>query len=297
MKDKQLLDYTDEEISALAHEIVEKGSVVIHDQNIDRHQYVEICKRFGKVEELDYFMNPVDSPQISIVSGKVVDGKAIGMFGPTELEWHANGTGRYDFDEICVGLYCKEECIDTVLSIVDQRAPFEDLSEEDKEYFRNIEVHFNNEGERARIWRDDGVYSKAYKEASGSPEKNFRTGKKWYGEKIDRRPLVARHPVDGKEYFYPMFIYLYRAWYKGVEMTQEEFDDFFDRLYAIITRSKYMVHHVFRRGDLLFMDQLITSHRRSAVKFKDRELWRTAFEYSKSVKDYKPVRFDETKVD
>ena len=159
---------------------------------------------------------------------------------------------------------------------------------------KDIEVHFNNEGERARIWRDDGVYSKAYENQG---EQNFRVGKEFYNETIDRRPLVARHPVDGKEYFYPMFIYLYRAWYKGVQMTQNEFDEFYDRLYDIITRSKYMFHHVFRKGDLLLMDQLITSHRRSAVKNKERQLWRTAFEYSKAIKNYKPVRFNETKID
>lgn len=130
-----ILDYTDEQFTELVNTIVDKGSVVLHDQNLTRQQLAEVCARMGKVEELDYFMNPKDSPQISIVSGKVVDGKPIGMFGPTELEWHANGTGRYNFDEICVGLYCETECIDTVLSIVDQKKAFEELSEEDKEYF------------------------------------------------------------------------------------------------------------------------------------------------------------------
>ena len=83
-----------------------------------------------------------------------------------------------------------------------------------------------------------------------------------------------------------MFIYLYKAWYKGKEI--EDFQAFYDKLWSVITRSKYMVHHVFRKGDLLFMDQLLTSHRRSAVKNKDRELWRTAFDYSKAIADYKP---------
>jgi alpha-ketoglutarate-dependent taurine dioxygenase len=285
---KQILDYTDDEITELAYEIVRKGSIVLHEQDLTRKQYAEVCARFGKVEELDYFMNPKDTPQISFVSGKIVDGKPIGMFGPTELEWHANGTCRYNFDEIIVGLYCKEECIDTVLSIVDQRAPFQDLSEKDKEYWRDILVHFNNEGERSRIWRDDGVYSKAY-QAIG--EKEFKTGAAFYNEKIDRRPLVARHPVDNQEYFYPMFIYLYKAWYKG-GFEIEDFDAFYNELYDLITRSKYMVHHVFRKGDLLFMDQLLTSHRRSAVKNADRELWRTAFDYSKAIKDYNPVFFN-----
>ena len=291
---KQILDYTDEEFADLVTKIVDKGSVVLYDQKLTRQELAAVCARMGKVEELDYFMNPKDSPQISIVSGKVVDGKAIGMFGPTELEWHANGTGRYDFDEICVGLYCKTECIDTVLSLVDQRASFQDLSEEDKEYFRSIDINLNNSGPRARIWRDDGVYSKAYKSQG---EASFRIGQEHYKEKIDRRPLVAKHPVDGTEYFYPMFIYLYKAWVNGKLMSDDEFDAFFERLNSIVTRSRYMVHHVFREGDLLFMDQLITSHRRSAVKNKDRQLWRTAFDYSVAVEDYTPVRFDESKRD
>jgi hypothetical protein len=45
-------------------------------------------------------------------------------------------------------------------------------------------------------------------------------------------------------------------------------------------KSKYQYHHVFKVGDLLFMDQLNTIHRRSPIKDKDRQLWRTAFDYS-----------------
>ena len=75
-----ILDYTDEQFTELVNTIVDKGSVVLHDQNLTRQQLAEVCARMGKVEELDYFMNPKDSPQISIVSGKVVDGKPIGMF-------------------------------------------------------------------------------------------------------------------------------------------------------------------------------------------------------------------------
>jgi len=283
---KQILDYTNDEYIELVKKIVEGGSTVLHDQNLTRQELAQVCARMGEVEELDYFMNPKDSPQISIVSGKVVDGVAIGMFGPTELEWHANGTGRYNFKEICVGLYCETECVDTVLSLVDQRAAFDELSEEDKDYYRGIYINFNSEGTRVKIWRDDDVYSKAYK----GDESSFRTGQEYYNESIDRRPLVARHPVDGTEYFYPMFIYMYKAYYEdGTEI--ENFDKFKDKLYNIITRSKYMFHHVFREGDLLFMDQLLTSHRRSAVKNKDRELWRTAFDYSKTVENYTPVVF------
>ena len=276
---KQILDYTQEELEEVVKKILKNGSIVLHDQNLTRQKLAEACSRFGNIEKLDYFMNPVDSPEISIVSGKVIDGKAIGMFGPTELEWHANGTGRYNFDEICVGLYCETECVDTVLSLVNQCDAFQELPEEEKKYYRNIEIQLDNGPGKARIWRDDGVYSKAYENQG---EQNFRTGQQHYRESIDRRPLVAKHPVDRREYFYPMFIYLSKAWYNGEEV--KDFDNFKSTLNKKITRSKYMVHHVFREGDLLFMDQLYTSHRRSAIKNADRELWRTAFDYTKTAK-------------
>ena len=101
-----------------------------------------------------------------------------------------------------------------------------------------------------KFGRDDGEYSKAYKNQG---EQNFRTGQEHYQETIDKRPLVARHPVDGSEYFYPMFIYLYKAWVNGELMSDKEFDVFFERLNSVVTRSRYMVHHVFREGDLLFI--------------------------------------------
>ena len=288
---KQILDYTQKELEEVTKKILKNGSIVLHDQDLTRQQLAEVCARFGDIEELDYFMNPKDSPQISIVSGKMVDGKAVGMFGPTELEWHANGTGRYNFDEICVGLYCETECIDTVLSLVDQCKAFEELPEDDKEYYRSIDIQLDMEGPRSRIWRDDGVYSKAYKSQG---EQHFKTGQSHYKENIDRRPLVAKHPVSGREYFYPMFIYLSKAWHNGEEL--QDFDSFYNKLNSTVTRSKYMSHHVFRKGDLLFMDQLLTSHRRSAVKNKERTLWRTAFDYKKTSKQA-PWPIIKTKID
>ena len=59
-----------------------------------------------------------------------------------------------------------------------------------------------------------------------------------------------------------------------------EVDALYDELWDVLFKSKYMQHHVFRRGDILIMDQLHTIHRRSPIRFMDRMLWRTAFDYS-----------------
>jgi alpha-ketoglutarate-dependent taurine dioxygenase len=76
-----------------------------------------------------------------------------------------------------------------------------------------------------------------------------------------------------------MVPYIVKAFTKdGTEI--EDFEDFYNTLWNDMIKSKYQYHHVFKVGDLLFMDQLNTIHRRSPIKDKDRQLWRTAFDYS-----------------
>tara|TARA_B100000795_G_C22753962_1_gene420641 strand:- start:56 stop:883 length:828 start_codon:yes stop_codon:yes gene_type:complete len=267
----QILNFSDEQLNELAKEVVSKGHVILHDQHgLTQQQYVEICNRIGNCEYYNYFMNPKDHPEISLVSGQKDDeGKAIGVFGNTELQWHANGTARHKFDEICVTLYCVVECIDTVLSVCNQCDAFAGLSEEDKKRFRTIDIQLDN--------KPDAIYKNTDEDGHDLPEKTINTGKEFYKEDVDRRPLVGKHPIDGREYLYFMVPYIVGAFQDGERISHEAL---YEELWEKLFKSKYMIHHVFREGDLLFMDQLHTIHRRSAVKNLDRLLWRCAFDYS-----------------
>ena len=265
-KMKQILDYTDEELAQLVKKLVKDGQVVLHEQKLTMNQYADVLTRIGEVEKLDYYMNPKEEQRLSFV------GKDY-LFGDTELLWHANGTGRYNFKEICVGLYCVYECIDTVLSINNNCSAFAGLSEEKKNYYRNIDIRLDNSGPRAKLWPDDSDYK-------GVAEDTFRVGQEHYKENVDRRPLVGIHPFDEREYIYFMVPYIVKAFTKdGKEI--EDFEKFYKTLWDDVIKSKYQYHHVFKVGDLLLMDQLHTIHRRSPIKDKDRMLWRTAFDYSK----------------
>ena len=265
-KMKQILDYTDEELAQLVKKLVKDGQVVLHEQKLTMNQYADVLTRIGEVEKLDYYMNPKEEQRLSFV------GKDY-LFGDTELLWHANGTGRYNFKEICVGLYCVYECIDTVLSINNNCSAFAGLSEEKKNYYRNIDIRLDNSGPRAKLWPDDSDYK-------GVAEDTFRVGQEHYKENVDRRPLVGIHPFDGREYIYFMVPYIVKAFTKdGKEI--EDFEKFYKTLWDDVIKSKYQYHHVFKVGDLLLMDQLHTIHRRSPIKDKNRMLWRTAFDYSK----------------
>ena len=280
---KQILDYTDDEIRDLALKVVNNNFVVLHEQNLTQAQHIEACKRFGKMDRNEYFMNPVNAREISIVSGQRNEkGKRIGMFGDTELEWHQNGSARHEFEDVIVSLYCVEECIDTVLSICSQVDCFAELSEERQNYFREFDIHLDHV--------HDAIYSISEHDSEDDPEPSneIRTGIKHYRDKnannhhedLDRRKLVGVHPVDGREYLYFCVPFMVGASRNGVRLTNHEFKHFKDDLWQTLFKSKYMQHHVFRRGDILIMDQLHTIHRRSPIQYLDRQLWRTAFDYT-----------------
>ena len=279
----QILDYSDEQIRDLALKVVQDGSIVLHEQNLTKQQHIEACKRFGKMDRNEYFMNPVDAREISIVSGqRNEEGKRIGMFGDTELEWHQNGSARHEFEDIIVSLYCVEECIDTVLSICNQAECFAELPPEIQEKYRGIDIHLDHV--------NDAIYKISEHDSEDDPEPSneIRTGTKFYNdedsnnhhETADRRSLIGIHPVDGREYLYFALPFMVGASIDDVMMTDEEFKDFYDEMWGYLFKSKYMFHHVFRRGDFLIMDQLNTLHRRSPIQFMDRMLWRTAFDYT-----------------
>jgi alpha-ketoglutarate-dependent taurine dioxygenase len=266
----QILNFSDEQLKDLAEELIAKGHVILYDQVMTMDQYVEVCNRIGNCEYYNYFMNPPERPEVSLVSGeRDENGKVLGVFGDSELQWHANGVARHKFDQIIVSLYCVEECVDTVLSICNWTDMFADLSEEQKDYYRSIDVHLDGAG--VSLWPNSNYRGR---------EGEFNVSNEYYKEVIqddDKRPLVGKHPIDGREYLYFLIQYLKEAY---IGDKQLDIDEFYADLWPKVFRSKYMFHHVFRRGDLLFMDQLHTIHRRSPIHFMDRMLWRTAFDYS-----------------
>jgi hypothetical protein len=45
-------------------------------------------------------------------------------------------------------------------------------------------------------------------------------------------------------------------------------------------RSKYLTHNIFKKGDIILMDQFSSLHRRTPITDVNRVLWRIACDYS-----------------
>jgi len=264
MKNK-IKDFTDLELKNEVDTLLQNGFIFHYEQNLSKDELVKFCRRIGNTDDDTagwYSYNPKDNPDISMVMPG-------GLFGETELQWHSNGTAHHlgEFKEILIALYCKEECVDTVFSLMNNRDAFLELPEEEKDYWRSIEVQLNPIGH--------GIYgSRQEREMDDSLNDYIRVERH---EGDERMPVVNTHPVGGQEFLYWQPPLIEQAWHDGVPIEVSLLQEKYKK---VLQRTKYIKDIVFRKGDLLIMDQLYTLHRRSNIKDKTRELWRVAFDYT-----------------
>jgi len=260
--DAQLKMFSNDALKTFATEVQTQGVAVFHGQELNQQEYIDLCKRFGECEAPDQFMNPKEYPELFLVTGKRdSDGNKIGMFGDTELGWHSNGNSRHQIDKIMISLFCVQEDINTTLSVCHTGIPFKQLSNEQQEYYRTIKIKIKFKNNTLYDLEDD------------DPELVFMSANKG-----SIRNLVDVHPHTGEEYFYFPYHFICGAWEGKTKIDHEKI---VSELMPIIFKPQYQTHHIFKKGDLLIMDQFTTLHRRTPVLDNNRLLWRIANDYTK----------------
>lgn len=90
------------------------------------------------------------------------------------------------------------------------------------------------------------------------------------------KPLVYTHPFDGKKGLYFTYHYIQKM-YKVPAERQKFLKEF---LFDHVFQDKYVYHHDdWQPGDLIFMDQFHSIHKRNAVE-GDRFMYRTTLDYA-----------------
>jgi alpha-ketoglutarate-dependent taurine dioxygenase len=270
----QVKDFTDEEMLNEAKEILEVGYTFHYEQNFTRSELVDYCRRIGNTDDdkLGYMpFNPKDTPDLSFVTPD-------GMFGHSDLHWHSNGAMEHinDFKEILIALYCDTSCQDTVFSLLNSRDAFLDLSNEEKDFWRSIEIQLNA-GKGGIMGKHSvlNMESQATKKTGNLEGYILMTP-----HQDERMPAVNIHPIGGHEFLYWQPPCIQRAWQDGKEIEIESLQEKYSN---VLERTQYIKDIVFRPGDFLIMDQLYTLHRRSPVLSKERNLWRVAFDYTNTL--------------
>ena len=247
----------------IVNELLENGYSIRHNQELNMSELVDFCQQIGNTNDdvLGHMhFNPKDNPDISLV-------RKGGLFGTSELEWHSNGTCCHldEFKEIVVCLYCVEECVDTTLSVLNQRDVFNSLTTNDKNYWRSIEVQLNHSGKPMLVPEEDREYH--YSEEYANFEHTHTN---------ERMSIVGIHPITREEFLYWQPPFITKAWRNGFRVNV---NDIKKQLRELMESSIHKKEFIFKEGDLFFMDQLLTLHKRSEVVNPNRELWRLALDY------------------
>lgn len=245
---------------AVAEEVLEHGVIVFRNQNLTPDDEVRFCKLIGECQQLQNKPGErgehiaVNDHIIRVTGEKNQHGEP-GLFGHTSaLDWHANQASSYDRAPL-IWLYGVKETAGSRTSWIDMRQAYEDLSEEQKNALKDIQITL-------------GYETGSYSESDFFVEHHA----------IDRPfPLVYTNEA-GKTGLYFPFLQVFGM----VDKSEPEFVATMTWLTAHVLQDKYRYDHDWRDGDVVISEQWLTIHKRwECDNMENRLLHRIAFDYSK----------------
>lgn len=269
----KLKEMSNEDIRVWSKNIAKDNVVLLKDQNLSKEDLVRIYDSIGRVcmpvdrktGKKEFFADD-DYPQLMRVTNERKDGEKIGIFADKELDWHSNGNARNPGKECCVALYCVKEGTSSVTSFCDMRQAYRDLPLSIKDEVDHIDCLYKFENGTFYDLDDDDKELEMFENR---------------GVYLDgvKRPLVYEHPYDKDVGLYYTFHYIRETFGNVTEWNKLD-----KYLRDHCFQNKYVAHHYWEPGDLIFMDQYHSLHKRNAVE-GERLLYRTALDYRYAYRD------------
>ena len=261
--DVKLKDMSNEEIRRWARCLPYDNVVVLRNQDLSKADLSRVYNSIGNTLKTDEFFCDDEYPELMRVTNERKDGEKTGIFADKELDWHSNGNGRPSGVECCVGLYCVRSGKDSVTSFCDTRKAYDDLNPAMKIELENIKCLFKFENNTFYELDEDDKELVMFENR---------------GEYVKGtiKPLVYKHPFDSKKGLYFTFHYIQKMYRVKPERAKFLKEYLMDHVF----QDKYIYHHDdWQPGDLIFMDQFHSIHKRNAVE-GDRFMYRTTLDYA-----------------
>jgi len=261
--DVKLKDMNNEEIRRWARCLPYDNVVVLRNQDLSKADLSRVYNSIGNTLKTDEFFCDDEYPELMRVTNERKDGEKTGIFADKELDWHSNGNGRPSGVECCVGLYCVRPGKDSVTSFCDTRKAYDDLNPAMKIELENIKCLFKFENNTFYELDEDDKELVMFENR---------------GEYVKGtiKPLVYKHPFDSKKGLYFTFHYIQKMYRVKPERAKFLKEYLMDHVF----QDKYIYHHDdWQPGDLIFMDQFHSIHKRNAVE-GDRFMYRTTLDYA-----------------
>lgn len=256
---------TKEQIDEITKLISVHTVAVFKNQNLSLEDEVRAINLFNNPErapdvnlpDLSHIRRiivPGSENLIARVTGELDEHGEPGLFGHvSDLDWHCNQAAN-DWRRPLVWLYSIKGSVGSKTSWINHVLAYNDLSEEDKEYYKTI--HMINGYKKGGYSSDD------------------------FGKEIDinyeyQPPLVYTNQAGVTGLFFP-FLQIHQI----VGMDEEQSREFIAELRSHVEQEKYMYHHLWDDGDVVISDQWLGVHKRWAFeKIQTRLLHRATMSY------------------
>lgn len=276
IQDVDLQRSTREEIVEFANLCKKHLVITFKNQPISKERFAMLCYTWGsphKYADIDQFTDPETRGDLERMSfphlpglGRVTgirdkDGNRTGMFADGQLDWHCNQSGTIN-PKCVVALQGVEGTHGTHTQFLEGVTAYNNLSAADKETVDGlVSVYgfkFDAVGPGASKAQQDIVHM------NQNPVEGFE------------KPLVAVSPGGHRGI---NFSYTTIKGFKG--KTDAENEELFAWLKSIVFVDERVYTHAWDDGDVLFMDQIVTLHKRPTEDCSKRLLHRMAFDFSK----------------
>jgi alpha-ketoglutarate-dependent 2,4-dichlorophenoxyacetate dioxygenase len=269
--DLDLQSMSTDEVREFGKVLIEDNVVLLRNQKLDdRDDIVRVAHAIGRTMQSDKFFNDDKHKGLGRVTNqRDENGKKIGLFADKDLDWHSNGNNRDTGRECCVMLYCIRPGVNSITSFADTRKAYQDLPDDIKELLDDVDCNFK--------FKNNTFYHLD----EGDQELEFFENSNLYPEGLVK-PLVYQHPFSKEKGLYFTFHSINKMWRRSGEPLDEAW--LRQYLYDHVFQDKYIYHHdSWQHGDMIFMDQFHSIHRRNEVQ-GDRFMWRLTVDYSKSLR-------------
>ena len=238
--------------------LINHGLVKLSTPQLSKKELVQFCYTIGQCSRPKEYFNDIDFPEIYRIEKNKIGKKPTGMFSDGELDWHANGSSRKSISQQCVAIYCVKSDVNIPTIWCNLAKAFSQLEENQKQFLRGIKIRvgprFNN-----------------FYKSNKKPERDalLKLNSGW-------KPLIVKHPYFDIECC--LFHHLFFIAIKDKNGKNLQLDSFVKNFYPYFFQDKYLSTHVFKAGDLILSDQLMTVHKRGSYTGK-RLLYRLTFNY------------------
>jgi len=250
-----LKEFSDDEIKNLIRDVYKHTTVVLKNQSLSPEEQLRIAKVAGDVQPTWF---PGRTEGISVIDGIVrVTGKKDekglrGIFGHKEvLEWHVNKASNPDRKPI-IAIYGVKGTKGSRTSFLNTIEAWSDLPKDIQNKLLDIKIIC---GYKRGLYTDSPFHKEHI---------NYE----------NPLPLVRTNEEGKTGLFIPFF-----QTFEFVDHGPEEFNFWKEYLKNHCVQEKYIYHHDWEDGDIVFNEQWLSQHKRWAFdKMDERVIHRVAFD-------------------